>query len=516
MSKQTINIGVSPNDNTGTPLRDAFDMINDNFNEIYALNGGSAAFPSLGTSEQVLRVNSGGTALEFFDLNSALSAYLPLTGGTLTGALDINVVGGANNITSTGAFTLASHNAITDIYSYSNGKITTDINADTTEISTDVVIPSNKLLQFSNSNVRINTDTSNRMYLRALNSFYFETNGYQGRWSTTGLGVGTTSPSYQLDVQKSTNGPVARIWNTSSSTGGNGLSVSGGLSTEPILTLGNYLQQEKFRFTAEGRLGIGTNAPNRDLHIKNTGYPFIELQSGGYYPGYEIQFTKLTSGLEGHIKLYRNPGMDSFQFQKYHNGSPNSRLELKPNQVDLFTSSSYQSGLLATSTTTSIYSNYSIAIRTNASGYVGIKNTNPTEALDVTGNGLFSGNLTCVALTQTSERDSKKDIFEIDKRKAKSIPFKEYKYKSSIDRSERKRYGVIVEDIEEFYPELVYTTSSGAKSVNYIDLLVKRVAELEKELEDTNNRFNNIESISFEKDNLKIVVEGKEFFFRQA
>lgn len=65
MAKQSINIGSSANDGTGTPLRDAFDICNDNFTEIYAVNGGSAAFPSLGSAGQILQVNSGGTALEF-------------------------------------------------------------------------------------------------------------------------------------------------------------------------------------------------------------------------------------------------------------------------------------------------------------------------------------------------------------------------------------------------------------------------------------------------------------------
>tara|TARA_B100000123_G_C25487038_1_gene321795 strand:- start:19 stop:480 length:462 start_codon:yes stop_codon:yes gene_type:complete len=35
MAKQSVNIGVTTNDNTGDPLRTAFDKINDNFDEIY-------------------------------------------------------------------------------------------------------------------------------------------------------------------------------------------------------------------------------------------------------------------------------------------------------------------------------------------------------------------------------------------------------------------------------------------------------------------------------------------------
>ena len=36
MTKQVINIGASANDGTGDPLRNAFDKVNDNFNELYS------------------------------------------------------------------------------------------------------------------------------------------------------------------------------------------------------------------------------------------------------------------------------------------------------------------------------------------------------------------------------------------------------------------------------------------------------------------------------------------------
>lgn len=37
--KQTINLGTAANDKTGTKLRAAGKMINDNFDELYAMNG---------------------------------------------------------------------------------------------------------------------------------------------------------------------------------------------------------------------------------------------------------------------------------------------------------------------------------------------------------------------------------------------------------------------------------------------------------------------------------------------
>jgi hypothetical protein len=60
MSKQTINIGASPNDGTGTPLRTSFDYTNQNFTEIYTALGGGVALP--GATTQVI-FNDGGTNL---------------------------------------------------------------------------------------------------------------------------------------------------------------------------------------------------------------------------------------------------------------------------------------------------------------------------------------------------------------------------------------------------------------------------------------------------------------------
>ena len=49
MAKQDLNIGASPNDGTGDPLRDAMDKTNDNFTELY--NGAGVADGAVTTAK---------------------------------------------------------------------------------------------------------------------------------------------------------------------------------------------------------------------------------------------------------------------------------------------------------------------------------------------------------------------------------------------------------------------------------------------------------------------------------
>ena len=61
MAKQTINIGASPNDGTGTPLRTAFDYCNLNFTELYTAvgpSGNNIVVPGSATITGALTVNT--------------------------------------------------------------------------------------------------------------------------------------------------------------------------------------------------------------------------------------------------------------------------------------------------------------------------------------------------------------------------------------------------------------------------------------------------------------------------
>ena len=67
MAKQVINIGTTANDNTGDPIRDAFDKVNDNFTELYTDDAG--------------------------DVNS-ITATAPIARDSATGAVTISLTDG--------------------------------------------------------------------------------------------------------------------------------------------------------------------------------------------------------------------------------------------------------------------------------------------------------------------------------------------------------------------------------------------------------------------------------------
>jgi hypothetical protein len=103
MAKQTINIGASPNDGTGTPLRTAFDYTNQNFTELYTALGGGVALP--GATTQVI-FNDGGTnlagdaGLVYNKTTDALTVAGLVTAGsaTITGAATVGTTLGVTGV----------------------------------------------------------------------------------------------------------------------------------------------------------------------------------------------------------------------------------------------------------------------------------------------------------------------------------------------------------------------------------------------------------------------------------
>jgi|GEM_PF-1386943 len=133
-----------------------------------------------------------------------------------------------------------------------------------------------------------------------------------------------------------------------------------------------------------------------------------------------------------------------------------------------------------------------------ASGGVGINTNSPAQALDV------NGNIRCVSLTQTSDARFKKNIRSIDQPLAKLMSLHGVRFdwdqeaQSAPNLSDRPQIGLIAQDVEEQFPELVTTDQQGFKSVDYAKLsavlleaireLNTRVAELEQDRQETKFR----------------------------
>jgi len=100
-----------------------------------------------------------------------------------------------------------------------------------------------------------------------------------------------------------------------------------------------------------------------------------------------------------------------------------------------------------------------------------------TNSPDFGSNTITAGNFIL-----SSDRDLKENIIPLAEREIK-VDFKEYNFKGS----DRTRFGVIAQELEENHPEFVHTRESGDKSVAYIDLLVAKVHELENRIKELEN-----------------------------
>ena len=89
MAKQTINIGASPNDGTGTPLRTSFDYCNLNFTELYTAvgpSGNNIVVPGTATITGALTAG-GNSVIGTGSVQNAAAGRGNLTIGGTTGAI---------------------------------------------------------------------------------------------------------------------------------------------------------------------------------------------------------------------------------------------------------------------------------------------------------------------------------------------------------------------------------------------------------------------------------------------
>lgn len=98
--------------------------------------------------------------------------------------------------------------------------------------------------------------------------------------------------------------------------------------------------------------------------------------------------------------------------------------------------------------------------------------------------GTVSGTITATDFIISSDQRLKKDISTYMPDSV-NITFREYVFNNDTS---RKRVGVIAQELEQNHPEFVVTNpETGMKAVSYVDMLVAKVAELEKRINQLEN-----------------------------
>ena len=319
--------------------------------------------------------------------------------------------------------------------------------------------------------------------------------------------------------------------------GGNGLIIEDG----GAIIIGNSSTTQRFEvFTSGGGWTYGANISNRvvvaaansadagDWGAENafdgnvetywstsagnpTGWISADFGSGN---SYTIEDYKITAyGPD----LPTRP--DDWQFQGSNNGTDWTSIETRTNEAANITIDTATTKLFATTNTTA-YRYYRLNITGNNgsadyvaigelvfyssgsvsnpsfvidnSGRVGIGDNSPTEALTVNGSIIHSG-----AILTYSDKNLKTNIELLTNvlSKLKDINSYYYNWKKNPE-STSKEIGILAQEIETHFPELVKTGSNGIKAVDYTKLsaiLLEAVKEQQLMIDDQNKRLDLIE-----------------------
>ena len=251
MAQQTINVGTSPNDGTGTPLRTAFQYTNSNFSELYTAVGPSGN-----------NIVVPGNATITGDLTAARlnvsGATVPANGVYLVATNKI-----AFSTNSTKRFTIDDFgNLLNSTTATQNGFLQFDNSID-----------GGTLGYVGNAKALISGGSTSSVGIRGESSVQFAIGSNLGMTlNSTGLGVGG-SPQSKLFVStlNPTDGVVGYLQNLSTSSqtgaktkyevgnvGASGLGIPNGTSNALAFFVGGMTSsEERMRIDSSGNVGVG-------------------------------------------------------------------------------------------------------------------------------------------------------------------------------------------------------------------------------------------------------------------
>jgi hypothetical protein len=279
MAQQTINVGTSPNDGTGTPLRTAFQYTNSNFSELYTAvgpSGNNIVVPGNATITGDLTVDTSTLKVDSANNRVGIGTAAPISLAQLSGATPTLAL--SDTTASSGSF-------FNILFRHTDG-LSATYNIATIQGQTNGNGGNGNLLFLTASS---NSNTEKYRIASDGVATWSNVGGVAGTAMTlnsTGLGVGV-SPSQKFHVKLDQNAyTYARVENQNASSGafaglmlaasGNTWGIANGSTAANSNSLAFYndaggTNSVKMLIDGSGNVGVGvTPASNTRTHFKGS------------------------------------------------------------------------------------------------------------------------------------------------------------------------------------------------------------------------------------------------------
>ena len=356
--------------------------------------------------------------------------------------------------------------------------------------------------------------------------YYNSFNGpYAGYLNTTGFG--NTADGY-IALGSNTTGTYNTAVGVNANVGSGALTNATAIGAHATVNCSNCL------VLGNGvNVGIGTNNPTRPLSFttslgkKISLYPGVsgdagfgvfgnELRMHSDHPGADITFgyDNYTTGFTERMRIKGNGNVG------FGTNTPAFPISFGPavgDKISLWSNSSNSYGFGIQSSLLQIHTDVNTAdiafgfgssgslfenMRIKGNGNVGIGTMSPTERLDV------NGNIKCISLSQTSDSRLKKDIVRIQNSLQKLTQLNGYNYYWKDEASGTGlQTGILAQELQKLFPELVKEGKDGMLSVNYSGLIPVLVESIKAQNESIKAQNESIKQQQKQIDELSALVE---------